>query len=84
MSTATQALDRMLDPVRDILTPQVAEGLVNLRADAATQSRLDDLAARNTGGQLTADERSEYETLVAAGNVIAVLQAKARAVLRGR
>ena len=74
----------MLDPVRDVLTPSVAAALANLRADAETQARLDDLADRNTAGQLTAEERAEYEMLVAAGNVIAVLQAKARAVLRTR
>jgi hypothetical protein len=82
MSQATQVLDRLLDPIRAVLTPQVAEGLANLRADPATQARLDELASRNTCGQLTPAERDEYEALVAAGNVIAVLQAKARAVLR--
>jgi hypothetical protein len=56
--------------------------LANLRADAATQARLDDFASRNTSGQLTPAERAEYEVLVAAGNLIAVLQAKARSVLR--
>lgn len=84
MSRASQVLDRMLDPVRDILTPEVAEGLVNLRADQATQALLDDFADRNTEGRLTPEERAEYEALVAAGNVIAVLQAKARTVLTGR
>jgi hypothetical protein len=84
MSRTSQVLDRMLDPVRDILTPEVAEGLVNLRADQATQTLLDDFADRNTEGRLSAEERAEYEALVAAGNVIAVLQAKARTVLNGR
>jgi hypothetical protein len=84
MSQATLSLERMLDPVRDALTPAVAAAIADLRADAETQAHLDDLANRNTSGQLTADERAEYEMLVAAGNVIAVLQAKARAVLRTR
>lgn len=84
MSQATLSLERMLDPLRDALTPTVAAAIADLRADAETQAHLDDLADRNTAGQLTADERAEYEMLVAAGNVIAVLQAKARAVLRTR
>jgi hypothetical protein len=29
-------LDRFLDPVRDVLTPDVARAIVALRADAAT------------------------------------------------
>jgi len=84
MSRTTQVLDRMLDPVRDVLTPEVAEALVNLRADATTQAQLDDFADRHAEGRLTPDEQAEYEALVAAGNLIAVLQAKARSVLRGR
>jgi hypothetical protein len=87
MSTTTrssQILDRLLDPIGQLLTPEVAEGLANMRADAATQAQLDDLADRNTAGVLTPEERAEYQTLVAAGNVIAILQAKARSVLKNR
>jgi hypothetical protein len=77
------ALDRLLDPVRDCLTPDVAARLVALRADDTIQAKLDDFATRNQAGTLTTDERAEYEALVRAGNFIAVLQAKARVVLAG-
>lgn len=77
------ALDRLLDPVRDCLTPDVAARLAALRADAATQAKIDDFASRNQAGTLTPDERAEYDALVRAGNFIAVLQAKARTVLAG-
>jgi hypothetical protein len=87
MQTTTQnihVLDRLLDPVREVLTPEVAEGLANLRASAADQARLEYLAEKNTAGQLTPDEQGEYRSFVEVGNLIAVLQTKARAVVQSR
>lgn len=79
-----QVLDRFLNPVRDILTPEVAQAIADLRADAVTQNRIEDLADRHREGQLSPDEVGEYEALVNGANLIAVLQAKARTVLNGR
>jgi len=80
MSGTAAALDRMLTPVGEALTAEVAKRILALRADAVTQMRLDELAARNAGETITPEEREEYESLVAAGDLIAVLQAKARAL----
>ena len=80
-SPRMKALDRLLDPVRDILTSEVAQKLADLRADATTQARLDELAEKNSSATISADERAEYDAMVDAGNLIAVLQAKARSVL---
>ena len=74
-------LDRLLDPVGRCLSPDVARRLVDLRADPDVQARLDYLAEHSTEGDLTESERSEYETLVRAIDFVAVLQAKARALL---
>jgi hypothetical protein len=79
-----QVLDRFLNPVRDILTREVAQAIADLRADPVTQDRIEDLAHRHHEGQLTSDELSEYEALVNGANLIAVLQAKARSVLTQR
>lgn len=73
-------LDWLLNPVRDVLTPEVAQAIADLRADATTQARLDDLAERHHEGQLTPEELSEYQTLVNGLNFMAILQAKARSV----
>ena len=77
VSTAAY-LDRILDPVTQCFTPDVARRLSELRADTELQARLDELADKCTEGALTEDERSEYETYVRAGNLISILQAKAR------
>jgi hypothetical protein len=75
------ALERLLEPVTHCLTPEVARRLVELRADSAIQERLDVLADKNTEGELSPDERAEYETYVRALDFIAILQAKARRLL---
>lgn len=43
-------LDRLLDPVGRILTPEVARKLANLRLDAAAQARIDKLARKCNEG----------------------------------
>ncbi|MFO0755645.1 MAG: hypothetical protein U0359_04105 [Byssovorax sp.] len=80
-ASASSALSRILEPVGRCLTPEVARALVGLRADDETQARIEDLADRCTEGTLTADEREEYQTYVAAIDFVTMLQAKARAML---
>ena len=74
-------LDQMLDPIGRLFTPEIARNLVNLRFDAKVQARIDRLARKCNAGKLTDDERSEYETYVDAIDFIAILQAKAQALL---
>ncbi len=74
-------LDRVLDPVRDCLTPEVARRILALRADPVTQAKLDEYAEKNAEGTITPAELDEYDAIVLAGNMISVLQAKARAVV---
>jgi hypothetical protein len=74
-------LDQLLDPVTRCLTPEAARSLLNLRAPAAAQARIEELADKSSAGTLTAEEASEYDSYLAAGNLIAILQAKARALL---
>lgn len=78
------ALSRLLDPLRDCLTPEVAAKIAALRADAETQAKLDTFAEKNREGTITPDELDEYDALVSAGTMIAILQAHARAVLARR
>jgi hypothetical protein len=77
-------LDRMLDPLRDVLTPALARRLVRFRADAATQARVQELADKCNEGELTPAERREYAAYVRAIHVISVLQSKARRALAKR
>jgi hypothetical protein len=75
-------LDRLLDPVARSLTPEAARALVALRADPEAQARIEELADKCNEGRLTPAERAEYEAAVHASTFIAILQAKARALLK--
>ena len=78
----TSVLERLLDPISRCLTPESARALVALRADAVAQARIVELAEKCSEGQIDPEERREYETYVHVGNVVAILQAKARLLLR--
>jgi inactivated superfamily I helicase len=79
--TLVSVLDKLLEPVGQSLTPDVARALIGIRADDDTQARIDELADKCTEGTLTSAERSEYEAYVAAIELVSILQAKARRVL---
>jgi hypothetical protein len=64
------------------MSPEIARAIAELRADAATQERIEDLAQRHHEGELNSDELEEYGSLVAAVNLLSVLQAKARNTLK--
>jgi hypothetical protein len=81
-SSHPSLLARLLAPLGDCLTPEVARQLVDLHASPDVQARLEELAEKCTEGLLSAAERAEYETAVAAIEFISVLQAHARRMLR--
>ena len=74
-------LERLLEPVSRSLNAKAAKELIKLKADAKTQARVDELARKCNEGDLTPSERLEYERYVTAGNLVAILQAKARLIL---
>jgi hypothetical protein len=78
----TRVLDRLLDPVIRCLSPRAARELAGLRGDEEVQARVRELAEKCNEGTLSAEERAEYEAYVMAANIVAILQAKARARLR--
>lgn len=82
MATTAIHLDRLLEPFAGCLSPDVAAKVAALRADDTMQERIDYLAQQSNEGLLTAAERDEYAGYLHAIDVIAVLQAKARALLR--
>lgn len=81
MDQANAVLDRFLEPIRQSLTPEQVRSLINFQVDAATQATIDELARKCNEGELTERERAEYEAFVDAGDIIAILQAKAREYL---
>jgi hypothetical protein len=60
----------------------VARKRVNYRFDAKAQAQIDKLARKCNEGDLPDEEYRTYETYVQAIDFIAILQAKARALLK--
>ncbi len=85
METAATAtiMHELFEPVGQCLTPEVAQRIANLRADARLQSRIDELADKATAGTLAEPERLEYEQYVRFAQFITLLQIQARNVLDG-
>jgi hypothetical protein len=77
----TVAFDRGVRPVIDLLLPATAKVVVNFRPDPQLVQRIEELAEKNTGGELTEAERAEYAGYVLANKFVAVLQRQARRVL---
>ena len=75
-------LNRLLDPLGRLLSPEVARKIVEYRFDAKSQAHIDKLAQKCTKGDLSEKERREYETYVQTIDFIATLQAKARSLLK--
>jgi hypothetical protein len=78
------AIDRFLDPVTACFTPQVAERIVGLQLDPSLTARIEYLARKANEGLLTPEEDEEYKDYVEGGDMLALLQAKARRVLQQR
>jgi hypothetical protein len=66
-----------------ILTPERARLILELRASAAEQARVSELALKSNQGELTLEEAAEYDGYIRFGSRIGILQAKARHYLEG-
>jgi hypothetical protein len=79
----TVAFDRGTDPILEFFNVDQARALAAYRGDDALQARIEELARKNTEGELSDAERAEYEGYVQANKFIATLQAKAKKLLNG-
>jgi hypothetical protein len=77
----SNVLSQLLEPVSRMMPVGFARELAALRATPDVQARIDELADKCNEGQLTDEERAEYDAYVDAIDVISILQAKARAAL---
>lgn len=79
---AAQALRRLFDAIGRCMTPSVARRLLHLRADPPLEARLQELADKCNEGELTREERAEYELYVQIIHFLTVLKSKARRLLK--
>lgn len=74
-------LDRLLDPLTEMFTGEVANSALALRADSELEARIAELRSKAHEGTLTPDEDAEYKDFVEAVDVISIIQSKARQFL---
>ena len=73
--------DRILDPLAECLTREVATRILEVRLDQDIQARVDQLAAKANEGGLTAEERVEYEAVIEKADLLGIFKSLARQVL---
>lgn len=81
MGSTEHVLDRYLDPLTEVLSPGVAQKILDLRPTPEDAARVEELGEKANAGTLTEPEQDEYRALADIGTLIALLKAKARLAL---
>jgi hypothetical protein len=69
---------RVIEPERNRLSAEAARSILSLTFRDEDVARMNELAARNREGALSAAEREQLETYVRVGDVLSLLHLKAR------
>ncbi len=72
---------RLIDSQPETLTVDTARYLLRFGLGEIDQSRLQELAERSQAGTLSDEEGREFDSYLHVGNLLAVMQSKARQVL---
>ena len=87
ISTATNnemaILRRVVDPEQPFpfLSVEAAKAILRLDFSPADRKRMNELAAKNRAGRLSADEEDELNNYIRVGQTLGILQSKARRTL---
>lgn len=83
MSDTHTILGRLLEPVTDSLSVEMAKRLLAAKADPEAEARLAELRSKANEGELSDSERAEYQSYVQAINLVGILQPRARRLVAG-
>src|SRR5688572_228159 len=72
---------RLMQAQKVELTAEAAEFLLGIDFDDVDRTRVHELAERSEAGTLTPEEQSEFDGYLHVGNLLAVIQSKARRAL---
>ena len=72
---------RLMRSQKDDLSPEAAEFLLSVDFAERDRRRMLQLAERSEAGTLTAEEQAEFDGYLHIGNLLAVMQSKARLAL---
>lgn len=82
MSTQS-AFHRGVQPLLQLLLPGKEADVLSIQPDHDLRERIEHLAAKSTEGELSPEERDEYEGYVRANKFIATLRREARTMKFG-
>lgn len=83
-SINTSAFDRAFEPLLTLLTVEQAARIADYRCDDQLQERIEELGRKANEGELSDEERAEYEGYARADRIISVLKVKARRFVESR
>jgi hypothetical protein len=73
---------RIVDPTQPFLSVEAAQALLRLGFSADDRTRMNHLAAQNRAGKLTTTEEQELNSYIRVGQMLGILQSKARRSLQ--
>jgi hypothetical protein len=73
---------RLIRTVEEDLSSEAAEFLLSIDFEEADRQRMLKLAEQSEAGILTAEEQAEFDSYLHIGNLLAVMQSKARLALK--
>jgi hypothetical protein len=75
-------LRRIVNPKQPFLSKEAARAVLEFKLGADDRQRINELAAKNRQGILTAKEEDELNNYLRVGQTLGILQSKARRTLR--
>jgi hypothetical protein len=73
---------RIIDPEKPFFSEEAARGILRLEFGTADRERMNELAAMNREGRVSAAEEQELSNYIRVGQILGILQSKARRSLR--
>lgn len=80
--SAADILSEVVEPGRPSLSPEVAREFLTLRFNDEATARIRELLQKNNAGTITPGEKTTLENYLGVGELLDLLQAKARQSLR--
>ncbi len=78
LMSAQTAFQRGVSPLLQLLLPGREDAVLAVQTDQSLRERIEELAAKNTEGALSSEEREEYAGYVRANKFVAVLRREAK------
>jgi tagatose-1,6-bisphosphate aldolase len=77
-----EILEHLVSPVKGDLSPEAARAILDLQFGGRATRHIRQLLQKNNRGRITADERTTLDKYLRVGQLIDLLQAKARLSLK--